>query len=632
MEVSAAVDLRIMETTDLHVHLHPYDYYADCPNPDLGLSRLAELIDQARASAPNCLLFDNGDFLQGTPMGDFFAYDRRLRAGDVHPVVASMNALRYDAITLGNHEFSYGLDFLMQSIAPAEFPVVSANVLRRAAGQARYDTHLFKPYQLLRRQVTDRAGRAHPICIGVIGVAPAQITLWERQHLEGRLQTRDMVEAVRAWVPEMREAGADLVVLLAHSGIGAPRHRENMENAVFPLAGIDGVDLILCGHTHQVFPSPVFANIPGIDLARGTVLGKPTVMSGFHGSHLGLIDLTLTRTGRVWEVQDARVHTQALRDAAITCPPSAAGMLQAPMLSAAVRRIVQPAHDAVMQNIRRPIGMTETPINSFFVYLGRSAATALVAAAQSDFVSRHLPQGPYDGLPLLSSVSPCKAGGLGGPRNYTHIEAGPLTLGALADLYVFPNRIAALKLRGADLIGWLERAASAYVQIRPGADQQPLMNPDYPSYNFEIIYGLDYEIDLSAPARFGPDGGVIAPSASRIRNVLWQGRPVQQEAEFILCTNNFRAQGAGGFAGTGSDRFALEHPAMIRDILHKYVTRLSPLSVSAQAPFRLLAGKGSGAVLKTSAAAQAHLDEIADFAPEVMGTESSGFMQVRLTL
>ena len=632
MEVSEAVDLRIMETTDLHVHLHPYDYYADCPNPDLGLSRLAELIDLSRAQVPNCLLFDNGDFLQGTPMGDFYAYDKCLRAGDLHPVIASMNALRYDAITPGNHEFSYGLDFLMRSVAPAEFPVVSANILRQAGGQARRDTHLFRPYQLLHRQVTDRAGRAHPICIGVIGVAPAQITIWERQHLHGKIQTRDMVEAVRAWVPEMREAGADLVVLLAHSGIGKLRHEDKMENAVIPLAGIDGVDVILCGHMHRVFPSPEFMNIPGVDPARGRVLGKPTVMGGFHGSHLGLIDLTLTRIGRDWEVLDARVQTQALRDTATKIATGTARVSQAPMRSGAVRRIVERAHDAVIENIRQPIGMTRTPINSFFVYLGRSAATALVAAAQSEFVSRHLAQGPFEGLPLLSAVSPCKAGGLGGPRNYTNVESGLLTLRALADLYVFPNRIAALKVRGADLFAWLERSASAYVRTQPGVADQPLTNPDYPGYNFEIIYGLAYEIDLSGPARFGPDGCVIDPSASRIRNVTWQGKPVQEDAEFILCTNSFRAQGAGGFAGTGSDSIVLEHPAITRDILRAYVTRVSPVSIPAQAPFRLLACEGSSAVLKTGIAALAHLDEIADFAPQILGADDRGFMQVRVTL
>jgi 2',3'-cyclic-nucleotide 2'-phosphodiesterase / 3'-nucleotidase len=629
-EISAAVDLRIMETTDLHVHLHPYDYYADCPNPDLGLARLSELIDHARQQVPNCLLFDNGDFLQGTPVGDFFAYDKGLRAGDAHPVIAAMNALRYDAITLGNHEFNYGLEFLMGSMAQANFPTVSANILRKAGRSPRNDQHLFRPYRLLARDVLDRSGQSRAICVGVIGVAPSQITLWERQHLDGRIQTRDMVQAVKAWLPEMREAGADLIVVLAHSGIGDSRHREFMENAVIPIARLDGVDLILSGHSHQVFPSPVFAKIPGVDIERGTIWGTPTVMSGFFGSHLGLVDMTLLQDGGKWHVVDTRVTTRALRDASLYFAQPLMRESEAPILSPAVRKIVSSAHDAVLGKIRQPIGLSDTAINSFFAYLGRNAATELVAAAQKEFVAEHLEDTEYSTLPLLSSVSPSKVGGLGGARNFTNIEAGLLTLRSLADLYVFPNRVAACRLTGADVVLWLERAASAFQQLTPDAPEQSLMNPAFPGYNFEIIYGLDYTVDLMAPARFAANGDEIDPSFSRIRNVTWNGKPLDMTADFILCTNSFRAQGAGGFAGSGQDSIVLDHPAIIRDVLSNYVSAHSPLSISAQGPFRFATEAGTSAVLRTSIAAHAHLDLIADFNPEVMGVDRDGFMRVKL--
>ena len=618
-----------METTDLHVHLHPYDYYADCPNPDLGLSRLSELIDQARQQVPNCLLFDNGDFLQGTPVGDFFAYDKALRDGEQHPVIAAMNALRYDAITLGNHEFNYGLDFLIGAIAQAKFPTVSANVLRKAGNSPRKDHHLFQPYRLLRREVTDRMGQQRSICIGVIGVAPAQITIWERQHLQGRVQTRDMVEAVRAWVPEMREAGADLVVLLAHSGIGESRHTEFMENAVIPLARIEGVDVILSGHSHQVFPSPVFAKIPGVNVERGTIWGTPTVMSGFFGSHLGLIDLTLAQDGDRWHVLDSRVTTRALRDASLHFAQPVQENTST-LLSPAVRQIVESAHDAVMGKIRQPIGRSDSAINSFFVYLGRSAATKLVALAQEEFVSEQLQDSAYGHLPLLSSVSPSKAGGLSGARNFTNIESGLLTLRALADLYVFPNRVAACRLTGAEVLLWLERAASAFQQLQPGSVDQDLMNPAFAGYNFEIIYGLDYTVDLAAPARFAADGTEIDPRHARIGNVTWQGAPLDPKAEFIVCTNSFRAQGAGGFPGTGCDRVVLEHPAITRDILRNYVSAHSPLDISAPCPFRLTSHVGTSAVMRTSVASHAHLDLIDDFTPEILGVDKDGFMRIRV--
>lgn len=631
-EISAAVDLRIMETTDLHVHLHPYDYYADCPDPDLGLARLAELIDHARQQVPNCLLFDNGDFLQGTPVGDFFAYDRGVCAGEVHPVIAAMNALRYDAITLGNHEFNYGLEFLMASMSQAQFPTVSANILRKTGRVPLFDQHLFRPYRLLQRDVVDRAGRTRSICVGVIGVAPAQITLWERQQLDGRIQTRDMVDSVKAWVPEMREAGADIVVVLAHSGIGASQHTDLMENAVSPLARIEGVDLILCGHSHQVFPSPRFAGVPGVDLERGTIWGTPTVMSGFFGSHLGLIDMTLLQDGGKWLIVDTQVTTRALREASLhfAQPAPLEGLM--PLHSPSVRRIVASAHDAVLDKIRQPVGQSETAINSFFAYLGRNAATALVAHAQKDFVSKQLERDAHGDLPLLSAVSPAKVGGFGGARNFTNIDAGMMTLRALADLYVFPNRIAACRVSGKEVLLWLERAASAFRQLKPGQGDQDLIDPAFPGYNFEIIYGLDYTIDLMAPARFGPDGREIDASHSRIRNVTLNGTPLDSDAEFILCTNSFRAQGAGGFAGTGFDGIVLEHPAITRDILCEYVKAHSPLNIPARSPFRLQTDSGVSAILRTGVAAYAHLDLISDFGPEILGIDENGFLKVKLCL
>ena len=629
-DVRQTVDLRILETTDLHVHLHPYDYYADCPNPDFGLSRLAELVDRARAEVGSTLLFDNGDFLQGTPVGDFFAYDMGLRDGDLHPVMAAMNAMRYDAITIGNHEFNYGLEFLEKSLARAEFPVVSANIVKAMGRAPREDHMLVKPYSLLRRQVPDRIGLMHELCIGVLGVAPPQIMTWERQQLQGKLEVRDMVEAVSAWVPEMRAAGADLIVLLAHTGIGPLRYTHGMENAVIPLARIEGVDVVLSGHTHQVFPSRAFADIPSVDVERGTIAGKPAVMSGFFGSHLGVIDLSLQREGGVWRVVNHNVETRALRDAAMNFPQVAANRSQ-PMRSPKVRKIVERAHDAVLASIRQPIGRSDVPINSFFVYLGTSAATALVAQAQKAFVIERMDP-KIAGLPVLSAVSPSKAGGLGGARNFTNIAAGQLTLRSMADLYVYPNKVAASRLTGAQVALWLERSASAFNQIRPDLEDQTLMNPAFAGYNFEIIYGLTYDIDLTQPARFSHDGTEIDPGHTRIRNLCHAGAPLDMDAEFVLCTNNFRAQGAGGFPGAEPSTICFEHPAIVRDVLREHVERQEVLKIDSTPPFRFLAVSGASVVLRTAPAALDHLRQISGFAPEVMGADKKGFLRLRLSL
>ena len=248
--------LRIMETTDIHVHVYPYDYYADKEIDTVGLARTASLIEDIRAEATNSVLFDNGDFLQGNPMGDYIAYERGMPEGAMHPVIEAMNTLGFDASTLGNHEFNYGLEFLMNSVSGAAFPIVSANVVTKMGATPAEDETLVPPYVILDREVTDGAGETHAIRIGVIGFVPPQIMNWDRKHLEGKVEARDIVRAAQAHVPRIREEGADIVIALSHSGIGAVEHEEGMENAAIPLAGVEGIDVILTGHSHLVFPGP----------------------------------------------------------------------------------------------------------------------------------------------------------------------------------------------------------------------------------------------------------------------------------------------------------------------------------------------------------------------------------------
>ena len=214
--------LRLMETTDLHVHVFPYDYYSDKPMDTAGLARTASLIRQIRNEAANSILVDNGDFLQGNPMGDFVAYERGLKEGDVHPVIKGMNVLGYDAATLGNHEFNYGLDFMTKVLSGANFPFVCANLVKGTlAASPREDQLFLKPYVILDREIRDGAGKTHPLRLGFIGFVPPQIMNWDRKHLEGSANTRDIVAVAKAFVPEMREQGCDLVIALSHSGISA---------------------------------------------------------------------------------------------------------------------------------------------------------------------------------------------------------------------------------------------------------------------------------------------------------------------------------------------------------------------------------------------------------------------------
>lgn len=627
------VHLRLIETTDLHLHLLPYDYYADRPLPGIGLSSAARLIEVARGEVRNALLFDNGDFLQGTPLGDFIAHDRGMREGDLHPVMAAMNTLGFDAITLGNHEFNYGLDFLKKTISRAAFPVVSANILTGAGGRD-HDT-LVRPYVLLDRVLEDECGQPHPIRLGVIGLAPPQTVDWDRHMLGGQLRALDIVDAARRWLPEMHEAGADVIVALAHTGIGPARHIEGMENAALPLARLDGIDALMTGHSHLLFPSPQFSSLPEVDTRAGTIAGKPAVMGGCWGAHIGLIDLALRRDGGTWQVLGSRSETRALgRDRAADGAALAAKAIGAapPSAAARVTRAVVEAHEAALAAIRRPVGHTAVPLHTFFAHLTGGAALALVCAAQRAFVGERLADTALRALPVLSSAAPFKAGGRAGPLGYTDVPAGPLALRHAADLYGFPNAIAALRVTGAEVLEWLERSGAAFNCIRPGSTETLLRNPDVPGYNFEVIDALDVTYDLSQPARYDAQGALIDWKARRVVQALFQGEPLDPMAEFVLCTNSFRASGAGCFAGAVRDKLVLGGETLTRDIVRQHLARPGMRTVGPAGRLRFNPMPATTAILETGPGARAHLHEIAHFLPRERGLTRAGFLRLRIDL
>ncbi len=611
-----------MATTDLHVHVHPYDYYADQPDQTLGLARTAGLIETLRAGAVNTLLLDNGDFLQGSPMGDYIAEVRGMRPGDIHPMIAAMNALGYDAAGLGNHEFNYGLDFLLASLAGARFPVVSANVVTQAGLAPGSDQTLLPPYVILDRQLTDGAGLRHRIRIGVIGLLPPQTMIWDRTHLTGRVITRDIVATAVARVPQMRAAGADLIVALCHSGIGPAESHERMENAALALAALPGIDALIVGHSHLVFPGPGWTAHPDVDARQGILAGKPAVMAGCFGSHLGLIDLLLDRTTDGWRVAGSTAQARPVTTLAPTQPATG--------LAAAVMDATLADHEATLDHIRRPVGRATVPLNSYFAVLPGNPVLALVALAQREHVERALRGTEFSGLPLLSAASPFKMGGRGGPGYYTDMPAGDLALRNVADLYVYPNTICAVQITGAELQDWLERAAGLFNQLRPGKPDQPLIDLDVPASHFDVIDGVTWAIDLSEPSKFGPEGAVVAPRARRIRDLCHAGRAVVPTDRFIVATNSYRAGGGAAFPGAGGDTVIYAGRQTTRDILRNYIAEIGTIDPSADPTWRFHPLPGTSALFDTSPRAIHHLPVAAGLAIERAGTAPCGLARFRI--
>lgn len=602
--------LRILATSDVHMHLLPYDYLADRPTGESGLARTASLVASLRREVPASILLDNGDFLQGSPMGDVAARRDDLRS-KLHPAMAAMNALGYDAAALGNHDFNFGLAFLRRVVGQARFPMLAANLTMRQ-GPA------FASHAVIERSLTGPDGRKHPLRIGVIGFLPPQTDEWD-QDLRSVMRSTDIVTTAKRIVPRLRGLGVDLVVALAHSGIGPTAPHPRMEHAATALAALPGVDVVVAGHTHEVFPGPWWHGRDGIDAARGTLAGKPAVMPGFGGSHLGVIDLDfrLDAEGGL-KIAGFRVRAEPV------APDTPA--------SAVVARPLRDAHRATLRHLATRIGRTETALSSHFSVIGHDPGLRLVNLAQRWHVRRRLAGTAVAHLPVLSASAPYRAGGRGGVNHFTDVAQGRISQRHLADLYSFPNRITAIRLSGAQLRDWLERSASIFNRIRDGVQDQPLLNPDFPVYNLDVIEGVGWRIDLSQHARFHPDGSVASAAATRIRDLRWRGRRVEEDQEFILATNSYRLASCGLFSPlVSANTVVLDRDAMTLDVLRRYVRHRRCLRIAAEPHWQFVPQPGTSVLFETSPAALnrplPRPDRLED-----AGRTAEGFARVRLRL
>ena len=641
--------LRILATTDLHMQLVGFDYCADRPEESGALTRLAHLIALARTEAEaegaDLLLLDNGDALQGTPMGDVAA-----TLDGVHPLMQAFAHLRYDAIGLGNHDFSFGIPRLERILNDAPCPVICSNL-------DRLDPSLLP--QIRPETVLQRGPPEAPIRIGVFSVIPPQTVLWEAEHLQGRVVIDDILACADRRARALKAQGCDLVLALAHTGLDRDSAEPGMENAAIPLAALPAIDVMIAGHTHLRLPHDQHPGLSEAEARAGRVKGKPVVMPGAYGSHLGVIDLELelapdpaapgsTAPGstapdpaapaarRRWQLRQARTALRA-----------AAAVPEEPVL----RRRLAPHHDTTRVACSIPAGHSRVPLHSHFALIGHDRALAMVAAAQAAALRPLVAGTEHEGLPILSAAAPAKCGGRGGPRNFTDVPAGPLTQRHIADLCPYPNDLRAVIVNGAQIRAWLEQAAALFHRIAPGTRAAELVDRRRAAHDFDVLFGLDYVIDLSQPDLSQPDqdradqdradqnradhrAAAAAATTGRIRALCHDGRPVRPDQRFIVAISNYRVSGGGNFAALYRAR-ELPLPRMpVRDVLNRYLQGSLPSDPLERLPmpWRFAPVPGSSALLRTGPAARAHLSELHGRGIEDRGLDEDGFLQLLLPL
>ncbi|MCI4055230.1 bifunctional 2',3'-cyclic-nucleotide 2'-phosphodiesterase/3'-nucleotidase [Bacillus cereus] len=565
----STVNLRILETSDIHVNLMNYDYYQTKTDNKVGLVQTATLVNKAREEAKNSVLFDDGDALQGTPLGDYVANKIKDPKNPVdpsytHPLYRVMNLMKYDVISLGNHEFNYGLDYLNKVIEKTDFPVINSNVYKvDHDDKEENDENYFKPYHILEKEVVDEAGQKQIVKIGVMGFVPPQIMNWDKANLEGKVKAKDIVKTAKIMVDKMKN-DVDVIVALAHSGVDKSGYNEGMENAAFYLATeVPGVDAVLMGHSHTEVT----------DIFNGV----PVVMPGVFGSNLGIIDMQLKKVNGKWEVQKDQSKPQ-LRPIA--------NSKGTPLVESDQKLVneIKDEHQATIDYVNTPVGKTKAPINSYFSLVQDDPSVQIVTNAQKWYVEQELKKPEYEkikDIPVLSAGAPFKAGGRNGAAYYTDIPAGTLAIKNVADLYVYPNTLYAVKVNGAQVKEWLEMSAGQFNQIDPKkTEEQPLVNIGYPTYNFDILDGLKYEIDVTQPAKYDKDGKVVNANANRIVNMTYEGKPVADKQEFIVATNNYRGS-SQTFPGVSKGEVVYQSQDETRQIIVKYMQKIKDIDPAA---------------------------------------------------
>ena len=524
------VDVRILATTDLHTNLVNYDYYQDKPVENVGLAKTAILIEEAKKENSNTILVDNGDTIQGTPLGTYKAIVNPVKEGEQHPMYTALQKLGFEVGTLGNHEFNYGLDYLKRVIETAGMPIVNANVVDPKTGAYIYD-----PYKIITKTFVDKTGHKTTVKIGVTGIVPPQILSWDKANLEGKVLVNDSVEAIKNIIPEMRKAGADITLVLSHSGIGDDKYEKGEENEGYQIASLPGVDAVVTGHSHAEFPSGngtgFYEKYPGVDGINGKINGTPVTMAGKYGDHIGIIDLNLVYKNGKWSVVNSKGSIRKI-------------YTKSKEADERIKEIAKEAHEGTVKYVRQQVGTTSAPITSYFALVKDDPSVQIVNNAQIWYAKRELAGTPEGSLPILSAAAPFKAGTRGDATAYTDIPAGPIAIKNVADLYLYDNVTAILKITGAQLKEWLEMSAGQFNTIDPSKkEDQQLINSSYRTYNFDVIDGVTYEYDVTQPNKYDREGKLLHPDASRVRNLKYQGKDVRADQEFIVVTNNYRANG-----------------------------------------------------------------------------------------
>lgn len=509
--------LTLLATTDVHGHVLNWDYFANAPYPDgeeLGMSRASTLINEVKEAKgeDSVLLVDNGDTIQGTPLTYYYAQQERItETGEMHPMAKTYNHVGYDAQVVGNHEFNYGLDLLTKYKEQVDFPLLGANIINDDDGQ----THL-DPYTLVKKNVSGQE-----ITIGVLGVTTPGSRIWDKNNLSGKVHFDDPVETAKEYVPKMKDAGADIVVVLSHSGKDPEGQSWDptklQENVSTSVAKVPGVDVLVAGHTHLNEPSQVVSREDGTK----ALITQPN----YWARSVSDVDLPidLEDMGIDWGTVDPEATPLATQGDVAEDPE--------------IKDIIDSQHKKTVDYVNTKIGSVTETMSASNSYYEDTPILDFISKVQSETVETALADTKYKDVPVISQASPFS--------RTAEFPAGDITIRDVAGLYVFDNTLGGVEINGSQLKDYLEFSARYFKQTEEGADFDPVngtnaidegLDRPIPDYNYDALSGIDYDINVSKPV------------GKRIENLTdKEGKTVSDDDTFILAINNYRQSGGGDY-------------------------------------------------------------------------------------
>lgn len=489
----------IVATTDVHGRVVDWDYERDVAAP-LGLVRAATVVDSLRREHPGrVVLVDAGDLIQGNPFATFFA---RVAERVPHPILDAMNRMGYDAATPGNHEFNFGVPLMRRALGSARFAYVSANILELPSRRP-----LFRPHTIVTRG---------PVRIGITGVTTPGVLVWDGPAVADQVTLTGVADAVPRAVEAMRRSGADVTVVLAHAGLSGPSSYDESRappehELAAAIAGSRGLDVVVMGHTHR-------------EIADTTIGAALVVQPGYWARSVAVVTLRLERAGRAWRVRERRGEIVPL---------------QPVRAHAGLSRALEPAHQEARRWARQPLGYSAAAMPA--------ARARLEDTPVIDFINHVQLAATGAQLSLASAFN--LSGG---------IPAGPVTWGDLASIYPYDNQLRAVRVSGSDVREILEYSSRYF---RGAGPDGPMVNDSIPGYNFDILSGADYELDLTRPV------------GSRVVFLRVGGRDVAPGDSFTLAVNNYRQQGGGGYPVFHRAPLVWSGDEYIRDMLAAELAR-----------------------------------------------------------